>query len=78
MRLVLCYLLHTWQTIPCASYPLSVSSLTVWSMFLRSLLEIMTLTPSLAKASAIPLPIPVEDAVIIATYPFISIKYKIL
>lgn len=41
------------------------------------LLDIMTLTPYCANRIAIDLPIPVDEAVMIATFPFIFIVDKI-
>lgn len=57
---------------PWASYPFFFSYETVSSICFLSLLEIITLTPCFARSSAIPFPMPVDDAVIIATLPCIS------
>lgn len=67
MRLILSSLFPTWHTIPEASIPLDLSSWTVLSMFSFFLLETMTLQPYSPRRSTTALPIPVEEAVTIAT-----------
>jgi hypothetical protein len=54
---------------PKAYPPFYLIYLTAFSICDLFLLEIMTLAPYFANLIAIPKPIPVEDAVIIATFP---------
>ena len=72
MRLSLSSFLPTWQTTPIADPPAELISLTVWSMFYFLRLEMTTWQPSADRRWAMALPMPVEEAVMMATLPLRS------